>query len=124
MDLEKLNYYYTKFKYGEDNFHYLMQNRVREILLVSTLYDAYTFEQESRLSQKLVGEYHEAIKLVYASVYLQNTKSYIEGLNCRLEEEKLAVVIQEIVGQEFDGFYYPHISGVAQSYNFLSYRPP
>jgi CheY-like chemotaxis protein len=59
MDLEKLNYYYTKFKYGEDNFHYLMQNRVREILMISTLYDAYTFEQESRLSQKLVGEYHE-----------------------------------------------------------------
>ncbi|MDY6826196.1 MAG: PEP/pyruvate-binding domain-containing protein [Bacillota bacterium] len=59
MDLKKLNYYYSQFKYGEDNFHYLMQNRVREILLISTLYDAYTFEQESRLSQKLVGEYHE-----------------------------------------------------------------
>ncbi|MCG8573068.1 MAG: hypothetical protein MJB14_23290 [Spirochaetes bacterium] len=58
MDINQLNYYYNKFKFGEDNFHNLMKFRVREILLISTFYDAFTFEQESRLSQQIVGEYH------------------------------------------------------------------
>ncbi len=59
-----------------------------------------------------------AIKLVFASVYLENTKSYIESMSFRVEDEKMAVVIQEIVGNMYDGYYYPHFSGVAQSYNY------
>lgn len=59
MDLDELDYYYNKFKYGEDNFHYLMQWRVKEILIVSTFYDAYTFEHDSLLSEQIVGEYHQ-----------------------------------------------------------------
>ena len=59
MDLAELNEYYTKFKYGEDNFHNLMQFRVKEILLVSTFYDAYIFEHDARLSEQIVGEYHQ-----------------------------------------------------------------
>ncbi len=61
----------------------------------------------------------DAIKLVFASVYLKNARSYIEGLNYKTEEEKMAVIIQEIVGSSFNNtHYYPHISGSAQSYNF------
>lgn len=59
-----------------------------------------------------------AIKLVFASVYLENAKNYIESINYKLEEEKMAVIIQEAVGANFSGFFYPHISGVAQSYNY------
>lgn len=59
MDLKELNEYYTKFKYGEDNFHNLMQYRVKEILLISTFYDAYIFEHDARLSEQIVGEYHQ-----------------------------------------------------------------
>ncbi|HPM01554.1 MAG TPA: PEP/pyruvate-binding domain-containing protein [Candidatus Cloacimonadota bacterium] len=60
-----------------------------------------------------------AIKLVFASVYLKETRSYIEGLSYKIEEEKMAVIIQEVVGQnQGDSYFYPHISGVAQSYNF------
>lgn len=39
MKMEELNYYYNKFKFGEDIFHQLMQKRVRDILLVSTFYE-------------------------------------------------------------------------------------
>ncbi len=59
MDTKELNYYYNKFKYGEDCFHYLMANKVREILLVSTFYDAFIFEQDGRLSEQIFGEYRQ-----------------------------------------------------------------
>lgn len=59
MKMEELNYYYNKFKFGEDIFHQLMQNRVREILLVSTFYDAFIFEQDGRLSEQIFGEYRQ-----------------------------------------------------------------
>ena len=57
MNLEELNFYYNKFKYGQDNFHNLMQRRVRKILLISTFYDAYIFEHDGRLSEQIVGDY-------------------------------------------------------------------
>ncbi len=57
--MEQLNYYYNKFKYGEDIYHTLMQDRVREILLVSTFYDAFIFEQDGRLSEQIFGEFHQ-----------------------------------------------------------------
>ena len=60
----------------------------------------------------------QAIKLVFSSVYLESARSYIESINYKVEEEKMAVIIQEIVGCNFSGYYYPHFSGVGQSYNF------
>ena len=63
----------------------------------------------------------DAIKLVYASVYAPVAKSYIEAVNYRIEQEKMAVVIQEVVGEEHDQVFYPHISGVAHSYNFYPF---
>jgi len=59
MDTSQLIYYYNKFKYGEDSFHYLMKNKVREILLISTFYDAFIFEQDGRLSEQIYGEYRQ-----------------------------------------------------------------
>jgi len=59
-----------------------------------------------------------AIKLVFASVFLKTARNYLESINYKLEEEKMAVIIQECVGDQFDGYYYPHFSGVGQSYNF------
>jgi hypothetical protein len=59
MDLKRLNYYFQKFKFGEDNFHNLMRSKVSEILLVSTFYDAFIFEQDGRLSQQIYGEYQQ-----------------------------------------------------------------
>jgi hypothetical protein len=63
----------------------------------------------------------DAIRLVYASVYSPEARGYIEAINYKLEDEKMAVVIQEVVGNQFDDVYYPHISGVAQSYNYYPF---
>ena len=60
----------------------------------------------------------DAIKLIYASSYSLGTQQYIEHIGHQLDEEKMAVIIQEIVGTRNDDYYFPHISGVAQSYNF------
>ncbi len=61
---------------------------------------------------------YEAIKLVFASVFLEHTRQYIETINFKLEEEKMAIIIQEIAGCTHEHYFFPHISGVAQSYNY------
>jgi len=63
----------------------------------------------------------EAIKLVYASVYSPIAKGYIEAVNYRIEQEKMAVVIQEVVGHPYEEVFYPHISGVAHSFNYYPF---
>ena len=63
----------------------------------------------------------DAIKLVYASVFSKIARGYVEAINYKIEEEKMAIVIQEVVGNTYDEVYYPHISGVAQSYNFYPF---
>jgi hypothetical protein len=60
----------------------------------------------------------EAIKLVFASIYSKSARTYFEAINYKIEREKMAVVIQEVVGNRFENAFYPHISGTAQSYNF------
>jgi hypothetical protein len=68
----------------------------------------------------------EAIKLVYASTFEKTARSYFNAVNYKIEEEKMAVIIQEVVGHEFNNRYYPHVSGIAQSYNYypVSYMEP
>jgi len=63
----------------------------------------------------------DAIKLVYASVYSRIAKGYFEAINYKIDQEKMAIVIQEVVGNQFENVYYPHISGVAQSYNYYPF---
>ena len=67
-----------------------------------------------------------AIKLVYASIFTDSAMAYFDAVNYNIEEEKMAVVIQEVVGHQYSDHYYPSISGVAQSYNFypISYMEP
>ncbi len=70
-------------------------------------------EPEIRLEQ-LMG----AIKLVFASIYSKEARTYFEAISYKVESEKMAVVIQEVVGNKFGEVFYPHISGTAQSFNF------
>lgn len=67
-----------------------------------------------------------AIKLVYASIFTESAMSYFDAVNYKIEEEKMAVIVQEVVGHQYKDHYYPSISGVAQSYNFypVSYMEP
>ena len=78
-------------------------------------------DPEIRLKQLL-----DAIKLVYASVFYQSPKRYVKNSELRIEEEKMAVLIQQLVGELHGDIFYPVISGVAQSYNFypISYMKP
>ena len=62
-----------------------------------------------------------AIKLVYASVFSPTAKAYIKAMNLRVEDEKMAVIIQEVVGSKYEHYYYPNISGVAQSHNYYPF---
>jgi CheY-like chemotaxis protein len=68
----------------------------------------------------------EAIKLVYASVFSSSARSYFEAINYKISQEKMAVLIQVAVGNRNGKHYYPHFSGVAQSYNYypVSYLKP
>jgi len=59
-----------------------------------------------------------AIKLVYASTYCESPRAYVKSTFHRLEDEKMAVVIQQLTGAASGDYFYPAISGVAQSYNF------
>jgi hypothetical protein len=59
-----------------------------------------------------------AVKLVYASTFYAEARSYIESTPNRLEEEKMAVVIQQVVGRRHENYRYPDVAGVARSHNF------
>jgi hypothetical protein len=67
-----------------------------------------------------------AVKLVYASIFTDSAVSYFDAVSYKIEEEKMAVVIQKVVGNEYNKRFYPSISGVAQSYNYypVSYMQP
>ncbi|MBR8536464.1 pyruvate, phosphate dikinase [Carboxylicivirga sediminis] len=67
-----------------------------------------------------------AVKLVYASMFSDPAKAYFDAVNYKIEEEKMAVIIQEVVGGKVGDRFYPNISGVAQSYNYypFSYMKP
>jgi CheY-like chemotaxis protein len=71
---------------------------------------------ETRLAQLI-----NAIKLVYASTYFQNPKAFSRRVGQRTEEEKMAVIIQQLVGERYGNYFYPAISGVAQSHNYYPF---
>ena len=60
----------------------------------------------------------KAVKSVYASVYFAASRGYIVSTGNVPSEEKMAIVLQEVCGEEENGFYFPTISGVARSINF------
>ncbi len=70
-------------------------------------------DRKKRLSHLL-----DAVKGVYASTYSATSRAFIRQSQYRAEENGMAVIIQQIVGSPFGGYYYPAMSGVAQSINF------
>ena len=65
----------------------------------------------------------EAIKFVWASTYFREARDYIRTTGRQPAEEKMAVIIQEVVGRRHGDRFYPELSGVARSYNFYSTPP-
>jgi len=64
-----------------------------------------------------------AIKSVYASVFFHDSKAYMTATSNLIDEEKMAIVLQEVCGSMFDNRFYPTISGVARSINFYPVDP-
>ena len=59
-----------------------------------------------------------AIKGVYASVFFRDSKAYMTATSNVIDQEKMAVVLQEVVGSDHGGCFYPTISGVLRSINY------
>ncbi len=60
----------------------------------------------------------DAIKSVYASVFYRDSKAYMTATSNVIDQEKMAVIIQEVVGEETNGYYFPSFSGVGRSLNY------
>jgi len=60
----------------------------------------------------------DAIKGVYASVYYRDSKAYMQATSNVIDQEKMAVILQEVVGNQYGDRYYPSMSGVAHSLNY------
>ncbi|MBN1297208.1 hypothetical protein JXA80_10540 [bacterium] len=71
---------------------------------------------ETRLHQVM-----DAIRLIYVSVFSPGAQGYFESISFPFEEERMAVVIQELVGRRHGDHFYPDISGVAQSFNYYPF---
>ncbi|GAP68916.1 pyruvate phosphate dikinase, PEP/pyruvate binding domain [Bacteroidales bacterium 6E] len=81
------------------------------------IFDTYIIPNSS--NKKLLFEHlTQAIKLVFASTFSPKARNYFTIIHHKIEEEKMAIVLQELVGNQYGDYYYPHISGVAQSYNY------
>ncbi len=78
----------------------------------------------SKTNRKLTNEMvRKAIKGVYASAFFKDSKAYMEATSNVIDEEKMAIVIQEVAGRQYDDVYYPTFSGVARSINFYPVAP-
>lgn len=60
----------------------------------------------------------DAVKSVYASVFFRDSKAYMNVTRNVIDQEKMAVILQEVVGEDHDGYFYPSFSGVGRSLNY------
>ena len=70
--------------------------------------------------QKRISDLEKAVKTVWASTYFCNAREYLKRTGHGVEDEKMAVILQNITGKDYDGYWLPNISGVARS---LDYYP-
>jgi hypothetical protein len=82
------------------------------------LYDTFMVPNNNPESGKRLEHLVNSIKLVYASTYYTSPKAFAKSIASQAKDESMAVVIQQLVGDQYGDFYYPAISGVALSHNF------
>ena len=82
------------------------------------MYDTYLLPNNNEEDEIRLQQLCHAIKLIYASVFFKEPRVYAKSLSLKIEEEKMAIIIQELVGKEHNGRFYPTLSGIARSYNF------
>ena len=89
----------------------------------SGVYDTFMLGNHDPDIEVRLKQLTEAIKRVYASTFSQHTKAYVRATPYRLEEEKMAVMIQQVVGAQHGQRFYPDFSGVVRSRNFYPIEP-
>ncbi len=82
------------------------------------IYDSILLPNESWETDFRFQDVCNAVKFVYASTFFEKARTYIKSTPKNIGDEKMAVIIQEVVGQKHETFFYPAISGVAKSYNY------
>jgi CheY-like chemotaxis protein len=87
------------------------------------VYETYMLSNSHPQPEKRLAQLIDAIKRVYASTFSARTKAHLKATTYRLEEEKMAVIVQKIVGARHQDRYYPDFAGVARSYNFYPIPP-
>ncbi len=68
--------------------------------------------------RQMLALLRDAIKGVYASVFYAESKAYMTATSNVIDQEKMAVIIQEVVGKNYDGYYFPSFAGVGRSLNY------
>jgi CheY-like chemotaxis protein len=89
----------------------------------SGVYETYMLANDHPDPEVRLDALLRAVKGVYASTFSQRAKAYLAATPYRLEEEKMAVVLQRLVGARHGERFYPDFSGVARSYNFYPTPP-
>ena len=82
------------------------------------MYSTYMLPNKDKSKSTRLDELEKAIKLVYASTFLNEPKTLIAASVHHHEEEKMAVIIMELVGKKHSNTFYPSVSGLAQSFNY------
>ncbi len=88
------------------------------------VYNTYMIPKIHNDSKETLRLLTEAIKSVYASVFFKASKAYMTATSNVIDEEKMSVILQEVVGNTYEGkYFYPTFSGVGRSINFYPIPP-
>ena len=82
------------------------------------MYSTFMLPNSHKSFNERYNQLSESIKRIYASVFFKEPKSLMDSISQRYEEEKMAIIIMELIGKNNDNIFYPTISGVCQSYNY------
>ena len=94
-----------------------------QFLPFAGVYETYMIPNSNADIEVRLDELLQSIKSVYASTFHKKAKDYIKSASFGLEEEKMAVVVQRLVGAKREERFYPDFAGVAKSYNFYPIAP-
>lgn len=86
------------------------------------LYKTYMLSNDQADDAERLVQLVDAVKLVLASTYFQGPREFARRVGHRLDQEKMAVIIQPVCGSAYDGYFYPAISGAAMSRNYYPFE--
>ncbi|KAL1495700.1 hypothetical protein AB1Y20_016563 [Prymnesium parvum] len=82
------------------------------------IYKSYMLPNQGATLEARLDELSWAVKMVYASTFTQDARKYAESTANRTEEEKMAVILQEVIGSKHGDYFYPSLAGVANAVDF------